>query len=71
LKIVKAVDGFVRELIKVVASFEVNQSLWWKRERIMLSLLFVFGFGVGVGFEGCDEEKSEKCGDRVLWEDVR
>jgi hypothetical protein len=37
----------------------------------MLSLLFVFGFGVGVGFEGCDEEKSEKCGDRVLWEDVR
>ncbi|MCI64125.1 hypothetical protein A2U01_0085382, partial [Trifolium medium] len=71
---VKAVDGFVRELIRVVASFEVSQSLWWKRERIMLSLLlFVFGFGVGVGFEGCDEEKSEKCGggDGVLWEDDR
>lgn len=49
----REVEGFVKELIKVVACFEVSQSLWWNLDTMTLSLLLVFG--------GCeeDEEKSD------------
>lgn len=53
MKRVRAVEGLVKELIKVVACFEVNQSLWWNLDIMMLSLLFVFVIG------GCEEEKSD------------
>jgi len=62
---VKERDGFVREFVRVVASFEVSQSLWWKRWRMRLSFLFMFccGFEVVIG----EEEKSDD-GFWVLWE---
>lgn len=55
----------VRELIRVVAWFEVSQSLCWNLERMILSLLFVFGYEGDVGEEE-EEEKSEKS-EGVLW----
>lgn len=51
--VIKERDGFVR----VVASFEVSQTLWWKRWRMRLSLLLLLGFGCG------EEKKMEKCDD--------